>query len=622
MPAPVHGPIPRYMVYVGSALYNDGCVQDIKVETRMNQIGVASITLNLTHSTLLVDGGNVLVCDHVNNLPVSGKVMVRDEVIRYNARTELNSLEIFQQEYQNWLADPQGYTPSSTQFELTGLTRGDEGTPQGTHPAGSKVFIHPIPQEGDDVRIYYGGRFLLSGVISNVEREEETSAVNLEVVEVSTRIRDIQVTSKTLHTEKRTGELLEMLIPPGWGSDVEYGIKMNYRMEIGNNLMHLANLCVISGFDWWVTTDDSNPENLVHTIHCRSERGSSIPKATWSARLKALNLKRSDSKDHIYNSVTAIGSSAEMQGSSTTLNANTIRITSLVTTESVLAENIGPTDLSIVLLNATDYVVGDSIQIGDEKLTISSKNGNALGVTRGQNSTVAESHHVGDPVLMITFLSVLSSSDLDKSQGYPQYVWIGSEKIRVTGIYGNRLQALTRGVDDTIPYAHRAGTLVLSADGSNEDPEEVSSIGLYGIRAMRQSVIGAADMDGLDKYAGAVLLELKELLPGGTLRVPLSAFPSNMVIGDTFTLQEYGVTGTSDHRITGLTWDKSGTVTVSYGHPEDWILADFADAAKAMQLATQKTPPAAQGAVIQTSPDGKMVQVQGADGPIWVRVQL
>lgn len=619
MPAPTPpGPIPRAMIYINGAEYRASNIHDLKVDQKLNQVGVGRATLNLTSSTLLVDGGNVLVCDHVNNFGLTGKVKVRDEVIRYTGRTEINPITRFETELATYISNPGGYTPPDPlQFELTGLTRGDEGTPQGTHPYGSRVFIHPGPEEGDDISVYLGGRLIMVGVVSHVERIEITNEVQVDFVGIATRIRDIQVTTKTIHKGARTGELLNLLVPPGWDSDIELGIKMDYRMELGNNLMHLANLCLMSGFDWWVTTEDD-----VHTIHCRSYRGSTIPKATWTPRLTALELTRSASKDDIYNSITAIGSSSEMQGTSTTLNANTRRITRLASSESVLAENIVSTDTSFDLESALNYAVGDIIQIGDEKMTISGKSGNLLTVTRGTGGTVAVAHHVGDPVLEITGLSIESMSDLSQGMGNPQYVWIGSEKIRVTGVYGSKLQNLTRGVDDTTPYAHKSGTLVLSADSTNEDPEPLSSIGLYGERGIRQSVIGAADRDGLDKWAGAALIELKDLLPGGSFRVPLASFPATMDVGDTFTLLEYAEAGSTNHRVTGLTWDLSGTVKVEFGHPEDWVLADFADAAKAMQLATQKSPPAAQGLVIQTSPDGKMVQVQGADGPIWVRVQL
>lgn len=622
-PPAVPGPIPRYMIYIGDATYTGINVHDVKVEDRLNQVGNARVTLNLTHSTLITDGGNILVLDQTNNLPLTGYVLIDEEVIRYTTRTYLNPLTRLEEEWALYVADPEGYTlPEQTKFTLNGLTRGCFGTAQGTHGQGRKVIIYPGPVEGDDIRIFLGGRHIFQGVVSHVERDEDSNDVRLEAVGAATKIRDIQVTSKTLYTETMTGILLEGLKPPGdsWTTDIETGVKMNYRMELGNNLMHLANLCLLSGLDWWVSTD---PETGVHTIHCRSHRGDGVSKATWTARLNAFNLKRSASKEDIYNSITAIGSSQEMQGASTVMNANTIRMTTLTSSETTLAENIIEDDTSFEVVNSSSYAVGDTIQIGTEKMEVASKpEENVLGVTRAYGGTTATAHYAGDPVLQVTKLVIASEDDLNQDEGYPATVWIGSEKIDVTGVYGNQLQALTRGIDGTTPYAHRAGTLVLSADATNEEPEETSSIGYYGVRGMRQSVIGVVDMDGLDKYAGKVLMQLKDLLPGGAFQVKLGSFPEGMGIGDLFTLLEYGVAGSADHRVTGLVWDTSGTVTVEYGHPEEWILADFRDAAKAMQLATQRTPPAAQAPVVQLSEDGKMAQVMGPDGPIWVRMQL
>lgn len=607
------------MAYINGAVYTSINVQDMQVKEKLNQVPVGRVTLDLTTSSrVVIDGGNVLILDQVNNLPWIGYVQIGEEIIKYNQRTWLNSLTRLEEEYEAWENDPEGYTPAPpSQFVLALLTRGWNGTPQGTHPAGTRVIISPPPAEGDDIEIYLGGRLLLTGVVSDVEKDESAGTVSVECVGIATRIRDLQVTSKTLHQEKLTGEILQSLKPPGdnWWVDIDTGLKMNYRMELGNNLMHLANLCVLSGFDWWVSSYDNE-----HIIHCRARRGSPIPLAEWTARLSALELSRSASKDGIYNSITAIGSSQEMQGASTTLNADTIRITRLTTSESTLTNNPSASSTTLSLVSAASYVVGSTIQVEAERMLITGKTGNNLTVTRAQGGTAAVAHHVGDPALMITALGVASTSDLDKGLGHPTAVWIGSEKIGLTGgIYGGNLQNLVRGLDGTTPYAHRAGTLVLA---HVDDPEGTSSIGFYGVRGMRQSVIGVADLDGLDKWAGSVLMELKDLLPGGSFRVPLASFPTEMGVGDAFTLKEYGVAGSSIHRISGLTWDLSGAVKVQFGHPEEWILADFADAARAMQLATQKTPPSALAPIIQVSDDKKMVQIQGPDGLVWVRVNL
>lgn len=616
---PVPGTIRRYIVYIGDAVYTGANVQDMRVRTKRNQIGTAEMDLNLTTSELIDDAGSTLTLDHVSNLPITGHVRIDDEVIRYSSRTSIDALDRLQTEYESYCSDPEGYIPpGATPFQLMGLERGALGTVPSYHGVGRTVRIYPEPTEGDEVTIRFGSRDLLVGVVSHVDRDENTESIRVECVGISTRIRELQVDTKTLYENTLTGDILKTLKPTGdWYNDIENGITMNYRMELGNRLMHLANLCLLSGLDWWVSTVGTS-----HIVHCRTTRGSGVPKATWTARLTALNLNRSGSKDKIYNSITAIGSSQELQGSATTVNANTDKISRLTTTESTLAANMTATSTALTLSASGGYGVGDTIQIGSEKMTISSGGGTSFVVARGAGGTTAASHYVGDPVLVLDSLSIESWSDLTGDGSWiPNTVWIGSEKIAVGGVVGNQIINLTRGSSGTTPYAHRAGTLVVCGDFSNEDPEEGSSIGLYGIRGIRQSVIGAADLDGLDKYAGAVLMELKDLLEGGSFQVPLSEFPDDMDIGDWFTLQEYGTSGSTNHRVTALTWDMSGTVTVEYGHPEEWILADFEDAAKAMQLATQRTAPAAQAPAIQTSEDGKMAQVMGPDGPIWVRLQ-
>ncbi len=625
MPAPsLPGPAERYVVTINEAVYTGANVQDAKVTTRLNQLSFATVTLNLTSSSIVEDSGAAITLDRCNNLPLTGKVRVEDEVLSYTSRTGIDLLANLDAEIAAWLEDPDGYTPPpGTLFQLTGLTRGLEETPYYLHAPGRQVYIYPEPAEGDDITIVLGTRELLTGVVSHVERDESSNAIRIECIEIGTRVRDLQVTTKTLYQEKTTGEILLALIPPNnppdhyWDTDFEVGVKMNYRLELGNYLMHIANLCLLANLDWWITTDAT-----LHTIHCRTHRGSLTPGAIWTARLTALNLKRSTSKEDIFNSITAIGSSQEMKGSATTLNANTERITELTGTETNLSANCTAAATKIYGVNITDYVVGDTIQVGTEKMTITAKG--ALGeltVTRAVSGTTAAAHYVGDAVLMITSLAIESVNDLDNDLGIPAKVWIGSEKIQITGAYGGKILTLTRGVDGTTPYAHRAGTLVMSADDTNELPEDGSSIKNYGVRGMRQSVIGIADLDGLDKYAGAVMMALKDLLPGGNFQVPLSSFPVAMGLGDTFSLVEYGVSGSTNYRISGLVWDTSGLVTVEYGHPEEWILANFQDAAKAMQLATQATAPAAQAPIIQSSDDGKMVQVQSPDGLIWIRVQ-
>lgn len=625
MPAPaLPGPAERYVITINDAVYTGANVQDAKVTTRLNQLSFATVTLNLTSSSIVEDSGAAITLDRCNNLPLTGRVRVEDEVLSYTSRTGLDLITVLDAEYAAWCADPSGYTPPpGTLFQLTGLTRGLEGTPYYLHAPGRQVYIYPEPAEGDDITIVLGSRDLLTGVISHVERDESSNAIRIECIEIGTRVRDLQVTTKTLYQEKTTGEILLALIPANnppdhyWDTDFEVGVKMNYRLELGNYLMHIANLCLLAGLDWWIST-----ENSLHTIHCRTHRGSLTPGAIWTARLTALNLKRSTSKEDIFNSITAIGSSQEMKGSATTLNANTERITELTGTETNLSANCTAAATKIYGVNITDYVVGNTIQVGTEKMTITAKG--ALGemtVTRAVSGTTAAAHYVGDAVLMITSLAIESVNDLDHDLGIPAKVWIGSEKIQITGAYGGKILNLTRGVDSTTPYAHRAGTLVMSANNTNAAPEDGSSIKNYGVRGMRQSVIGIADLDGLDKYAGAVMMQLKDLLPGGSFQVPLSSFPVAMGLGDTFSLVEYGISGSTNYRIAGLIWDISGLVTVEYGHPEEWILANFQDAAKAMQLATQATAPAAQAPIIQSSDDGKMVQVQSPDGLIWIRVQ-
>jgi len=400
---------------------------------------------------------------------------------------------------------------------------------------------------------------------------------------------------------------------------------IDYRMETGNYLMHIANLAVLNRWDWWVTEDAS--KNVTVNLGRRKQSPATLP--AFDVNTNAFNTDVSLNTDKIKNSITTTGSSSKSSNQKSVImgiydlgdgeteaqdygwvNCN----------ESQLAQAMTAAATEAYLLDVTDYqtVTTRTIQIGDEKITytgVDLVNKKLTGLTRGANSTTAAVHSPGDDVLMISYFACSPPPRFNTTA-----MWVGTELMTFSSFTSLNLVDVARGVNGTPKYAHKKGAVCYSGANNLTTPHPESSVGMYGIHEQRATMVGAQDIDTLDKYGFALLQALQENTRFGSFQVIASGL-QGLQPGDYFTLKLYGSTETETHRCTGIEYSQ-GIVTIYFGLNEEWILQQFDDIGKVQDQAYCKEDKVSSYTVLEKATDGKSVKIQHSDGTYeWVAVR-
>lgn len=417
-------------------------------------------------------------------------------------------------------------------------------------------------------------------------------------------------------------ELDETFDNPTYDIDAEPDYKIPYRVESGNALQHLAQICAINFWDWWI--EETNDTTGAVTIHCKSQRGH-LKSVTYEADIHLIEDEMAHDKDKVKTVISASGSSSAVSnitsralGTFTMATSDTpIIMGHVLANESTLAESAPKGSTQIKLRDATDYLVtkiassshGSEgiLQIGTEEITWTEKDETNPNILKLKNPTLYD-HSPDDNVLMINLLKAYIPAEMGSMTQFK----IGDEIINGT-VTPWGLETLTRGSNG---YCHRDGTKIFPPEAGAG-----SSLSEYGRHDQRVSVVGASDRDVVDKYGISILLGLHDKLDYGYIEIALDDLRDWFDIGDWFHIIPFGETDKKKVQCTGFIYTNE-TVQIYFGCNENALLTQFEDLQTVDDVTYCRDDKLREVEILATSEDGKAVYVKDtANRSRWVRLR-
>jgi len=351
-----------------------------------------------------------------------------------------------------------------------------------------------------------------------------------------------------------------------------------------------------------------------------SHLGSTSPVVTMQINEDLFESFRTQDITRVYNRIVVAGSSSLTQDRNSTISGCTLNMTALVNSEAILMQNTDSTQDSFYVSSTAGFPDSGTILLDEERIAYTSKNSRYfLGCTRGYAGTTAVGHNIQTEIVLVSELQV------ESTDGFPSAgsIWIGMEKISYTSKTSTSFKTLTRGVDDSMVYAHAAGILVRDASYSDDDPEEGSSVAENGVRKKLVPALGVSDQNTLDRLAQEQLLALQDLQEWGTATLAATSFQADVDVGDMIAIVESDGSATTDYRLVGVTWNQStGMISIEFGAIEEYFLDDLSRLESAVDLANARGAVASLGTVTYVSPNGEVALVELDSGEsVWCRIK-
>jgi len=501
-------------------------------------------------------------------------------------------------------------------------------------PTASLTFVNHTEDELQDVaiRIYKDGKKRFTGVIKRCSNTYLSNELSCECLGIAFQVQRYNIKNIQDFKNTKSSEIINKWLNPndpenirdeGWiDEDVGWKLEIDtindflidYRLESGNFLNHINEICNLNFWEWWVEEDDSTDGISQRKFMIKSRRGLETPSITFSQESTAYNAIIDKDKDKLINAVLVSGSSSQVSNTSTTAagffhmgdEETPTAMGYVIGSESVLAKPVITGDTKLVLESTSGYVTPGiyTVKIDDEELEYDTVDETTLTLVEGTHAT--DPHEPGTPVLMISLMrAYIPPSVIDGSQ----LVWIGNELIRYGSVDYWGIHDLERGQtynDKGTPvYAHGDGTKVLGGGNSLNVPNENSSIGMWGQSDNKISNSGSTNRDGLDKYGMSVILNAQKFEPFGTFQCSLDEI-KDLKPGDAFYIKEHTSSETIIKRCTGLFFD-GDIVTISFGLNENYILNQFESIIKVDNTTYAKQDLDDSIIVKHVSPDGSSI---------------
>lgn len=372
-----------------------------------------------------------------------------------------------------------------------------------------------------------------------------------------------------------------------------------------------------------ITTDTAFPSLMPgdtiglwgkHELYITDRLGTTTTQINAIANYNAAYLQFASNLDKVINDITTTGVTAQMIGATSQYTYNSFQIATVDCIESYLVENHDTATSTLWIKDASDFTSSNVYQIGKEKVLAGSitdwSTSWSMDVTRAYDSTSAAKHYVNDDIVNITELKVTDTTGLGFLQ--PGTIWIGKEKIEYTTVGANSFSGLTRGVDSTATYSHYKGTLVMSATWSNDNAQPHSPASVYGIRSARYEGYGITTQDGLDKYAGRIMLLNYTNNKRGTFTYLNSDIWKDIELGSNISVTDKdGNTGI--YRLVGLNYNQYQPLQIEFGFVDNYILDSFNKIDMISNIAAQKGKNLQNGTVIDMTSDGNKLKVKLTD---------
>jgi len=302
------------------------------------------------------------------------------------------------------------------------------------------------------------------------------------------------------------------------------------------------------------------------------------------------------------------------------ISGNTLLMTPITVTEAVLRLNLSSAATTVPVDSTASFPSSGTIQIENERIAYTEKTATSFtGCTRGYGGSSPAAHNLQTEVVLVSSLPV------ESTEGFPASgtVWVGIEKIAYTAKAATAFLNLTRGVDGTEIYAHRAGVLARCGSYTDESPEPGSSVALYGVRRRVVPALGVLDQNTLDLLAQERLLALQDLKVWGSGIVIDSAFLEDIDVGDEIAIAPEDGGDAESYRLVGVVWRQmTGEIEIEYGAVREYFLEDLSRLQKGVDLANARGAVAMLGTVLSVSSNGEVAQVLLDDGTtVWARIR-
>jgi len=528
-----------------------------------------------------------------------------------------------------------------------------------TLPTASLVFVDKTEEDLQDqhIRIYKDGEKRFTGIIKKCSKAYRSNEISCQCLNIAYDLQKITVKGIRDFQEIKSSEIINLWLNPndpenltqeGWDKDSETDwildydaaiavndFNISYRLESGNYLQHINNICILNYWEWWVEEVDSDSALAKRYLKISSHRGKEFPSQTFKLESSAYDAIIDKDKDKLKNTLLISGGSSQVSNTSTTSagffhmgdDETPIAMGYVIGSESILKKPVIIGDEELYLESVSGYVTPGTykIKIDGEELEYDAV---VDGEEEGEHKLIlvddqpaTQPHEPGTPVLMISLMRAYIPPSVNNGS---RKVWIGNELIQYGSLSYWGLENLTRGCnynDEPTPvYAHGDGTKIFNGENTLKEPNEKSSIGQWEQCDSRLSVTGPISRDGLDKYGTSVLLASQKYEHFGSFQCSLDEIQT-LIIGDAFYLQEYGTNEKVIRRCMGLAF-KGDVVVISFGLNEDYILNQFDSLNRIDNSTFTNQDLDDDKTVIEVSPDGKSIlYLDGNGNERWVTIR-
>lgn len=261
--------------------------------------------------------------------------------------------------------------------------------------------------EGKEVKIFNEYFLIFKGRIERVEYEQDFY-VSVKGFGMEYDLTNYEVTREEYVSTNTTTIVKELLSENMDGSSpwiVNEGVNTDWgditlKGEYDNRLRYLSNLAETVGFDWWVSQDIAGNEELNTGLystandyfHIDTRKGSSTSVKTFYTggdNQNATIVNREVDKENMTNYINVLGYAEGInQVTASFYNASTVTTT--------LNETLTTTDVTITLLDASNFSTSGTVRIESELVKYTGKSSNNLtGCTRASSQATSKAHPIG-----------------------------------------------------------------------------------------------------------------------------------------------------------------------------------------------------------------------------------
>ena len=395
------------------------------------------------------------------------------------------------------------------------------------------------------------------------------------------------------------------------------------KFRAGIVVSHTADTLTFSGTAW--VTDGLKPGDAVRVfgpfrLDVQKRIGSTVPRKTFTVNRDIFDSSTSRDIERVANAIVVPGTASITQDRKSTISGNTLLMTPITVTEAVLRLSVSSSATVLPVDGTAGFPPSGTVQIEGERIAYTTKTATTFeGCTRGYGGTAPAAHNLQTEVVMVSEMPVVSTAGFPASGS----LWIGIERVAYSSLSATSFLGLTRGLDGTEIYAHRAGVLARCGSYTDDAPQPGSSIALHGVRRRVVPALGVLDQNTLDHLAQEQLLALQDLKVWGSATIPSPSFLEDIDVGDEIAIAPEAGGDLEEYRLVGVVWRQmTGEIEIEYGATREYFLEDLNRLQKGIEVANARGAVAMLGTVLSVSSNGEVAEVLLDDGTtVWARIK-